>query len=124
MTITDGQRDRYRDNSFRTLLAISERLLGPDHPTFATLMRGLAPFTCRTESTPKAMRCSGAASPSTKRRWARSPQSDPLLDILAARSFIQGRYVESGELAKRLLESSERGLGPDHPEVGDAGDGR
>ena len=99
-------------------LAISERVLGPDHPAVATYLNNLAwlyHVQGRWAETEPLYRCALAL-----RERALGPDHPDVaasINNLAVLYCAQGRYADAEPLHQRALALRERALGPDHPDV-------
>jgi len=99
-------------------LAMSERVLGSDHPQTATSLNNLAALF-------RAQGSYDAARPLLERALAIServlgsdhPQTATSLNNLAGLHYDQGSYDAARPLLERALAMSERVLGPDHPQT-------
>jgi tetratricopeptide (TPR) repeat protein len=104
---------------YQRSLAISERVLGPDHHDVGHALHGLA-WLYRTqgryaEAKPLLQRSLSIAE---KAFGENHPNVGASLDNLAGLYLAEGRYPEAEPLYQRSLSISENALGPDHPSVG------
>jgi tetratricopeptide (TPR) repeat protein len=99
-------------------LAITERMLGPDHPQTAGSLNNLAELL-------RALGDTAAARPLYERTLAireralgpDHPDTATSLNNLAGLLYAQGDYAAARPLLERALAITERALGPDHPDT-------
>jgi tetratricopeptide (TPR) repeat protein len=104
--------------AYQRALALSERVLGPDHPDVAMSLNNLALLY-------RAQGRYGEAEPLHQRALALCervlgpdhPATAVSLNNLALLYDAQGRYGEAEPLYQRALALCERVLGPDHPDT-------
>ncbi|CAN0474349.1 unnamed protein product, partial [Scytosiphon promiscuus] len=84
--------------------AIQEKVLGPEHPDYATTLRNRAVLL-------KSQHLEGNVSPSF---WIRTCFN---LDATALSTVFHGTYAEAQPLHQRCLAIDEKVYDPDHPQI-------
>ncbi len=106
------------ESLFQSTLAISQKKLGPDHPTIAIILNNLADLYASQgkyeQAEPLYQR---ALTIREKALGLEDPDTARSLNKLADLYANQGKYEQAEPLYQRALASYERALGPYHPDT-------